>query len=156
MKSTGMFIAGGLLAGAGQAITKAAEERRQNALLALKRQWDTEDTAVADQHALDVEAAKAQGRVLEIQATGEQNRQTEGVKRRAGPDDRRCQGHRRGRKTAEFKGNIDLSHDRAIEGLKHNYNLSEIQARCRGRLPEGSQAQPHDARPLRSAGERAD
>jgi hypothetical protein len=28
-----MFIAGGLLAGAGQAITKAAEERRQNALL---------------------------------------------------------------------------------------------------------------------------
>lgn len=128
MKSTGMFIAGGLLAGAGQAITKAADERRQNALLALKRQWDVEDNEAAAQNKLDVVTQQGINRVDEITATGEQNRETEKVK---GEQDRLKEATKgeEDRKTAKFKGGIDLSHDTQIEAIRHKYNLSEIQAR---------------------------
>lgn len=47
MNASGTAIFGGLLQGAGKALTTNYEERRQNALLALKRGWEKEDAAAA-------------------------------------------------------------------------------------------------------------
>jgi hypothetical protein len=127
MKSGGLFVLGGLLAGAGKAITDNYEERRQMALLDLKRQWDTEDSVAAHQNKLDELQAQGQNQIDVINATGERNIATE---KERGTQQRLTEATRgaEDRKTAEIKGNIDLSHDTQIEAIKHKYSLTEIQA----------------------------
>lgn len=128
MNAGGLAIVGGLLKGVGAGITADYEAKRQNALLALKRGWETQDAATAArtkaaQNATDYEQKKGllgveHGyRVDENAAKAADDRLT--VVAKAGVD----------AKMLEIKGDIDLSHDKAIEALKHNYNLDEITAR---------------------------
>lgn len=113
MKSSGYFVLGGLLSGVGQGLVSQEETNRQNALLALKRQYDVEDRDARIQGAIDLAKTNNEGRKEIVQATGEENRKTENVKL-AGDLTK-----------IDFKGKIDFKNDTALEALKHKYNISE-------------------------------
>jgi hypothetical protein len=128
MKSGGYFILGGLLQGVGKGLEQDYQNKRQMALLALKRQYDVQDAATAHEYKLDETAAETEAKKGLLGVTGEQNRQTEEVK---GAQDRLTEAAKNTNTQANIvlKGNIDLTHDQKIEAIKHDYNLDEITAR---------------------------
>lgn len=118
MGSGTLYALGGLLQGAGQAITNDAEQRRQDALEALKREYDVEDRDAKLTAAKDINTANNQTKLDAIKATGAENRSTEAVK---GAVDQ---------SNIILKGSIDLSNNKTLDALKHTYNLSEDQAKA--------------------------
>jgi hypothetical protein len=128
MNSTGLLVLGGLLQGAGKGLADQYEERRQEALAALKRQYDVEDrdTKIAADAANT--QAEIQGRKDIVSLTGDTNIKTEKVK---GEEDRITAAARGEveQQNIKLKGSIDLSNDTAIEKLKHDHNLDEITAK---------------------------
>jgi hypothetical protein len=116
--ATGLYVLGGLLGGAGQAITNEAEQRRQDALSALKRQYEVEDRNY--NAAADLAKSKQAGEnaLAVVRATGTENRSTEVVKTQADAY------------LARLKGSIDLSNTTQIKALEHTYNVSEETVRA--------------------------
>lgn len=135
MGSTGMFVLGGLLQGAGQAITNNANAAREQALLNLRRQYQIEDRNYAADQEMAKTKAEIEGRKELVQETGEQNRKTEAVKSAGDAF------------LARLKGSIDLNNDKTIEALKHQYNISEAEVKAgldlKNQLAEAGQTVDH-------------
>jgi hypothetical protein len=117
MSSTGDFILGGLLSGAGQAITKNADQARIDALEALKRQYQVEDRNYAADQEMQRTDAEIQGRKEIVGMTVEGNIATQRVKTAGDAY------------LAQLRGTIDLNNTKVIEQLKHTYSISEDQVK---------------------------
>lgn len=129
------FLTAGLLKGLGSGLAMEAEQRRENALIALRRQYQQEDTAAAETRTIAAED-RAEGRdirkdarefgvkkeLVEIaqrykQQENETNQQYEERLIRLRAEEQR--------KTDTHQGGIT----RSLETLKHQFNLSEAQAK---------------------------
>jgi hypothetical protein len=108
-----LYALGGLLGGVGKAITDDAEQRRQDALLALKRQYDVQDRDARLTTAVQMNNDDNKAKLDAIRTSGEENRSTEQIK--AAADVQKIR----------IKGQIDLNNDKVLEALKHSYNISE-------------------------------
>jgi hypothetical protein len=118
MSSTGDFILGGLLSGAGQAITKNADQARIDALEALKRQYQVEDRNYAADQEMQRTDAEIQGRKEIVGMTVEGNIATQREKTAGDAY------------LAKLKGTIDLNNTKTIEALKHTYSIGEDQVKA--------------------------
>lgn len=129
------FLTAGLLKGLGSGLAMEAEQRRENALIALRRQYQQEDIAATETRTIAAEG-RAEDRdirkderefgvkkeLVEIaqrykQQENETNQQYEErlIRLRADED----------RKSKTWQGNID----KTMEKLKHQFNLTELQAK---------------------------
>lgn len=130
------FVLGGLLQGLGQGVSNLYEERRQNALAALKRQEDVEDRDAKIAGAQDIAQIQTQGRKEVISLTGEENRKTEELKGRQrleeiktkGEQDIKVEGVKfsNQKQLDELGANLDIKKDKASQLLKKDIDGGQV------------------------------
>lgn len=125
----GQMILGGLLQGVGAGVTKLADERRQNALLALKRQYDVEDRDANIAGSLAAKQIEIEGRKEVIGLTGEENRKTEKVKQEGDIQTERVRGEET-RKTETIKFSNETALTRLSKSLDQANDAASIKLKA--------------------------